>query len=215
MDAEVLHPSALTPPCSSQPAIAHGAEDADETSPTAVGRRWWVRGALGALAVLTFIALGLFVSAWRHPSAFPEAGGWGVGARHHKINEPVFVGMTYPDQDAEGTVSIDTVKGHGVTDTADAELAYFVCTIDTDAEGTIGSGSQADVDEFCSTLTPADGASLSLGNHPREQLLLEVTPTSRGVVKIHGLDVTYTLGWQHGTQRIGGEVQVRTVRSQR
>ena len=195
--------------------IPAGAEGADEASATANARRWWVRGVLGALVVLALIALGLLVSVWRHPSAFPEAGGWGVGTRHQKMSEPVFVGMTYPDEDAEGTVSIDEVKGHAVTDTAAAELAYFVCTIDTAAEGTIGSGSQADVDEFCSTLTPADGATLSLGNHPREQLLLEVTPTRQGVVKIHGLDVTYTHGWQHGTQRIGGDVKVRTVGSHR
>lgn len=190
--------------------IPDGAEGADEASSAANPRRWWFRGVLGAFVVLALIALGLLVSVWRHPSAFPEAGGWGVGKRHQKINEPVFVGMTFPYGDAEGTVSIDTVKGHAVTDTAAAELAYFVCTIDTSAGGALGTGSQADVDEFCSTLTPADGATLSLG---REQLLLEVTPTRQGVVKIHGLDVTYTHGWQHGTQRIGGDVEVLTVGS--
>src|SRR6478672_647225 len=66
--------------------IPVGAESADEASTTASARRWWVRGVLGALVVLALIALGLLVSAWRHPSAFPEAGGWGVGTRHQKIN---------------------------------------------------------------------------------------------------------------------------------
>ena len=194
--------------------IPTSAEGADAAPAIGSTRRWWVWGALGALVVLALVASGVLLSQWRHPSAFPEAGGWAVGVRHQKINEPVFVGITFPDQDAEGTVSIDTVKGHGVTNTAEAELSYFVCTIDT-AVDAIGSGSQADVDDVCSTLAPADGATLSLGIRSREQLLLKVTPTKPGVVRLHGLDITYAHGWQHGTQHIGGDVNVRAVGSRR
>lgn len=190
-------------------------DGAGQASATGSARRWWIRGSLAVLVALALGGVGLLAFEWRHPSAFPDAGGWGVGSRHQPLDEPVFVAMTYPDLDSDETVRVDRVTGHGVTDSADAELAYLVCTLRPRVEGAIGSADRATADKYCSALTPADGVTLSLGRHPREQLLLEVTLTRPGVVRIHGLDVTYAHGWQHGTQHIGGDVALRAVEPRR
>ena len=37
---------------------------------------------------------------------------------------------------------------------------------------------------------------------------MAVSLSHAGRVKVEGLDLDYSLGWQHGTQRTGGEVDL-------
>ena len=62
--------------------------------------------------------------------------------------------------------------------------------------------------EYCDALVPADGATLRLDADPMQQVVMAVTLRQPGRVRVDGMDLEYTLGWQAGTQRIGGEVVV-------
>jgi hypothetical protein len=174
------------------------------------GRRWWRLG-LGGGIVLVLVGIGVAGWTWRHPTAFPEAGGWGVEDERRPSNVPLYVGMTFPGEKGDGSVAVDRADAHVVADTAAADIEVVVCTLVDAESGSVGSASGPDIDELCSTLEPAEDVSLSIDRDPRQQLLVAVTTTRPGRVRIHGIDVTYSHGWQHGTQRVGGDIEVHTI----
>ena len=168
------------------------------------------RGALawvGVIAAVTGLtALGLHL---RHPPAFDEVGGWAAGVENRDLGDPLYVGMSYPHDDAEGTITIRSARANVVRDSADAEIAFYVCTIaPLTGVGAIGSGSEKDIQEYCDSLVPAVGATLRLDAQPMQQVVMAVTLRQPGRVRVDGMDLGYTLGWRAGTQRIGGEVRV-------
>ena len=168
--------------------------------------RTWRLG-IGAVVVLVLAGAVLVGWTWRHPTVLADEQRR-VGASTAP-GEPVYVGLTFPGE-RDDAVEID----HAEVDDAPGgiDVAFWVCTIADPELGAIGAAHEDDVDETCSTLEPAEGATLSLGTDPRQQLLLAVTPVTRGLVEVEitGVDVTYSHGWQHGTQRLGSEVSVRS-----
>lgn len=147
---------------------------------------------------------------WRHPAAFTEAGGWGVGNKDFPLGVPLYVGMSYEERGASGAATIHAVRTHVVSDSAGARIEFFVCTIDKSAGvGAIGTYRGSTIHHDCSSLLPAEGATLRLNADPRQQLVMAVSLTHAGRVQIQGVDLDYNYGWQHGTQRIGGDVDVR------
>jgi hypothetical protein len=157
---------------------------------------------LGALAVLAWM--------WRHPSAFEDYGGWGVGHTDWRVGRTAYVGMTFPDDRAGGSIRIHGAEPHGLADSTGADLAYFLCTPRSGPAGAaIGIASASEASRQCGRLVPAGNETLSLSE---QQLVVAITPRREGVVALHGLDLHYGDGWQSGTQRVGGDVRVR-VRS--
>jgi hypothetical protein len=53
------------------------------------------------------------------------------------------------------------------------------------------------------------GTRLDTSESGDQQLVMGVTVHERGLVRARGADITYTDGWQHGTQTIG--INVRLV----
>ena len=157
--------------------------------------------------ILCVVVLGGLVAlgrAWRHPTAFPTSG-IEVGDTAARPGLTTFVGITDPYSDKNKTVKIDTA----IPDVADGGSAVttnmLICTLGP--TGGVGLVRGAEIDQACTSLEPANGATLSLGPAPRQQLVLAVTPIRFGEsVDISGVDVTYADGWQHGTQRIGPRV---------
>jgi len=169
----------------------------------------WIRGTLLGGLVLALTLVGW---TWRHPAVFHDAGGWGVGSKTWDVNAPFYVGMSYEKPDAEGTITIHSVHAVDLSAADDAVVEFFVCTVDPKGgSSAIGSASEASIRGECSSLVPAAGATLELNAHPRQQLLVAVTLPHPGRVKLAGLDVSYSHGWQRGTQRIGGDVELRAV----
>ena len=162
------------------------------------------------LASAGLLVLGVLVFlgwTWRHPSAFEDYGGWGVGSTDWRVGKTAYVGMTFPDDRASGWVRIHGADPHGLADSTGAEFAYFLCAPKPGPTGAaIGIVSESDVPRQCGGLVPAADATFSL---TKQQLVVAVTPSREGLVVLHGLDLHYTDGWQNGTQRVGGDVRIR------
>ena len=63
----------------------------------------------------------------------------------------------------------------------------------------------------CTTLEPIEGKRLDLHNSPmRQQVVMAVTMTRPGRIKVSSISLNYDDRWQTGTQRTGGEVVVST-----
>jgi hypothetical protein len=167
------------------------------------------RGLVGALvvaAVSGLAALGLHL---RQPTAFRETDGWAAGVEDRDLGDPLYVGMSYPEDDADGTITIRSASANVVENSAGADISFHVCTIAPHTGiGAIGSSNEKDMHEYCDALVPADGATLRLDADPMQQVVMAVTLRQPGRVRVDGMDLEYTLGWQAGTQRIGGEVVV-------
>jgi hypothetical protein len=147
---------------------------------------------------------------WRHPAAFPEAGGWGVGHRDLPLDLPLYVGVSEAGREASGVVSIHSARANVVSDSAGARIRFFVCTLEENAEvGSIGAYRGSEIYDDCSSLVPAEGATMELNADPKQQLVMAVALTNTGRVHVEGVDLDYSHGWQRGTQRIGGDVDVR------
>ncbi|MFC4784746.1 hypothetical protein ACT8ZV_09740 [Nocardioides sp. MAHUQ-72] len=147
---------------------------------------------------------------YRQPHAFAAAGGWGYRTDNFPLRTPLYVGMSIEQRDAHGTVSIDAVRPHVLSDSSDAAISFYVCTVDeTSGVGSIGAVRRGAVRDECSSLVPAEGASLDLNAEPRQQLVMAVSLGHAGRVHVAGVDVEYGQGWRRGTQRVGGDVVVR------
>lgn len=169
----------------------------------------------GRLKRLSLIGVGLLLLAvlvligwtWRHPTAFEDYGGWGVGNTDWRAGKTAYVAMTFPSDADSGWVRIHGADPDGLADSTGAQVAYFVCTPEPGPTGgAIGFASDSDFPQQCGGLVSATGATLSLA---KQQLIVAITPTRPGVLVLHGIDVHYTDGWQNGTQRVGGDVRIR------
>jgi hypothetical protein len=150
---------------------------------------------------------------WRHPSAFDEPGGFGMSGRQ-PVDEPLYAGLVFEKDGATGEVELDSVHAHVTRNSAAAKIEFYLCFIDPAADvGAIGSVEQQDLDDDCEMLIPAEGATMQLNAAPRQQLVVGVTLTSPGSVRLGSVDVTYSYGRQHGTQRTGGELVLATKSS--
>ncbi len=166
--------------------------------------RWIVLWLLAPIVVAALVILG---DRWRHPTVFPEAGGWGTGSRNFPVGVPLYVGMTYEQQGERGTVTIRDVHAHIVRNTSGATAEFFVCTIATRSDsGAIGSVSGDEIHDYCQTLVPATGARVELNAQPLQQVVMAVTNAHPGRVRIAGMDLSYSHSWQRGTQRTGGVI---------
>lgn len=170
---------------------------------------------LGVAALAAAAGLVVLAWTWRHPTAFREAGGWGVRTSGPlPVGDVLYVGMTSPADGATGQVTLH--GGHANVDRgadiADAEL--LLCTIAPDAEvGSVGAYRGDLIHDDCSDLVPIDGRSLDLtGPGPRQQVVLALALSGPGTVHISGITLDYAYGWQRGSQRTGGAVDASTER---
>lgn len=183
------------------------------------GRAWVSRviprtplGLLVWLLVLGMVAAVAYVGwLWRHPDVFPEAGGSEKGYRAATPGRAAWFGMVDPTDRATGTLTIRDVQARDVDDSADSEIEFFVCTIDAAAGiGGIGVVGPRGIEEYCSSLVPADGATIHLDSDTPEQIVASVTLGHGGRVSFAGMDVSYDHGWQSGTEHTGVDVVAHT-----
>ena len=166
----------------------------------------WVVVGLALVAGLG--VLGWF---WRHPTALPEAGGWGYAHHSWPVGKPIYAAMTFPDLHAGGSITVRSASAHVVEDSADAEIAFFVCTLDTASNHpAVGIEGEKLTRADCSSLDPVSDQEMHLGNadDPRQQVVMAITLRHHGGVIVDGADLTYADGLQEGTQRIGGHVEI-------
>jgi hypothetical protein len=149
---------------------------------------------------------------WRHPHAFDESGGWGVTASHKQVGDTLYVGMSFPRGRDGGHVVLH--GGHANIDSGadNADIELLLCSIDPDAGiGTIGAYVGPEIELGCSALVPIHDQRVDLQYAPmRQQVVLAVTLTHQGTVRISDITLDYSYGWRNGSQRTGGQVTIST-----
>ncbi len=83
-----------------------------------------------------------------------------------------------------------------------------ICTLRPQPRSAIGSGRAADISEECETWVSIDDQRLTSDAEPGQQLLMKVAPRQRGIVEVAGAVVTYSHGWQRGSQTIGEHLRL-------
>ena len=169
-----------------------GAQGASDTRRR--GGRLLVAGIV--LALLALSGLGWW---WRHPEAFGNQGN-AVFIYNH-VGTTALLGLAQPLRKLEP----DTVTVHSV----EPQVIKGNATIDVFACGAIpgkpGVGAvRGALDEYCEWHQEAEGATLRAD----DQLILRVRSEDPGRLVVRGVKVTYSYGWQRGSQVTGQTVQV-------
>lgn len=124
------------------------------------------------------------------------------------VGERVWTVLVHGRTAPRGTVTIDRLEPDFASDRAELEVEYAICHLDADAlaEDQVGSSGygvrDADVQRYCSRLTPAEGSSIELGTEPGQELLasFRTTRPGRSVVESHRIE--FSEAWQRGTADI-------------
>ena len=161
------------------------------------GWRRWTAPALVVVVVLTVAALGW---TWRHPRAFGEGGGWSLEYKQLAEGTPFYVGVTFPQGGTTDSVTIHDVRANLTDQSGRLDVAALVCSLRPAENSAVGAGNEATARKTCTSLVPAEGATLRLGRErsQQQQLVLAVTARGPANVVIDGIDVTYSSGWQRG-----------------
>jgi hypothetical protein len=170
------------------------------------------RLAIAAVLVLALVGcLAVLELQRRHPRVFVEAGGWGFSG-HADVGGAFYAGdMALARHGESGVVTLRHLSANIVGNTSRAKVRFFVCRVDpSSGVAGVGTASEDTIHRDCETLSRAEGSPLRLSRTPAEQLVMGVFPTRPGGVKILGVDVDYTSGWQTGTQTTGGIIEVKT-----
>ena len=110
------------------------------------------------------------------------------------------------------TVTIDKVSATLAENSASAKITYSICHM---TAGEAPLGAVHDPKKYCADLVPlAPGATYHYGVVPNsDYLILTITPTQPGVVRVTGVQLTYSAGsdhfYQRGTQR--GDIQLQVT----
>jgi hypothetical protein len=177
-------------------------EAPEEDPPAQTGRRRQI--IVGAVAALVLV-LGFLAWDWRtSPDTFR---GYGSGLRAPvDVGHSLHVRMTWESVDIEPrTVTLHDVSARVVKDTAGPEITFSLCR----AEEEPISSARGPLGRWCSEVLPIDDTEMTLNADPHDIVVMTIRPTKPGVVRVRGMDLTYTDGWQRGTEQTGLTVVVR------
>ena len=167
------------------------------------------------IALVLLIAVGVWRAVWwvQHPTLFPDARDNESGPA--TVSQPLFVGLTFPDDgQAPTTLHLESV-GIGVrSDTSAARLLPVVCEAPAQAGGgsALGFGSGEDARGLCLHPVAAHNVTMTLGRGHQQYIVLEIVPTKPGTLTIDKFDLSYSHGLQDGTQTIGMNLTVNARR---
>ena len=166
-----------------------------------------------AVAVGVVLLAGAIVGwQWRQIHVFVDGGGWAFGG-HAVVGGGLYAGdMAIPRKHQTGTVTLDHLSPDVVENTANATVRFYVCRRDPDSRvGGVGIVEASEVHRYCASLDPAEGATFTLDDASTDQLVMGVFPTRPGIVRVRGVHLDYSSGWQGGSQWTGGTVVVRVA----
>jgi hypothetical protein len=151
---------------------------------------------------------------WRHPSKTFE-GGITVGM-NAAIGERVWNSLDVGPVDEPGSITIRRVRPDIGEDDGRVRVDYAICQLDPEAvkpplEG-VGYGSgDDDMARDCTTLKPAEGATMRLGVEPGDELVVGVTPTALGRTVLRDHRIDFSQGWQRGRDTIDVRLEVTGI----
>ncbi|QIK65688.1 hypothetical protein G7072_04430 [Nocardioides sp. HDW12B] len=189
--------------------------------------RWSRRRGLTTLGVLALlVAVGVLAWIWRHPTS-PFDTSYGLGVERAR-GEPVWTTLITPGEHGDDTVTLRGLtprtrlipSGGGLARPGPpVEVEYVLCEIDPDVADRPGLeqsplGQEGfDLDSYCASTRPAEGATLEPGS-VQQEVIVGITLDVPGRVAVRGHVVDYQKGWQVGTDVIPVRtwVQVRPRR---
>ena len=122
------------------------------------------------------------------------------------VAQPHDIGLLSVNHEQEpATVHLDAVEAHVLENSANADVAFSVCTMDYPRATT---GLMPPLADLCTSVVPVKGVDLTIGPGTVQQLVMTVTAHRPGTVLVEGVDVTYSDSWRHGTQRTGKGVSL-------
>ena len=174
----------------------------------------WVQRRAWLLAVVGAVVLALGSTTWwvTHPDVFDDAGDYGVRADPRPVGRTMYFGIvTTSSRDERRELELRSVTPVVRANTAEAELTVYLCEIAPDSPYGAIVGQRKRPSRVCGTLEPVtDGMRFLTGKGtPRQQLVLAVRTTKRGVVKVKGAEVSYRDGLRRGTEVTGGYLTYR------
>lgn len=108
------------------------------------------------------------------------------------------------------TIGINEIHLRTTLNTADATIELLTCTIPPGSTR-IGSVSEDDFGVFCPAATAWRSGTVTIGWNPGDAyIVVAITPQRDGQVIIDGADVSFRSGIRHGTQHVGGTIDVTT-----
>lgn len=149
--------------------------------------------------VLALLAVTGLAWWWRHPEAFGEQGN--AAFIYNPVGTTALLGLAQPQRKLE----LDTVTIHSV----EPQVIKGNATIDVVACGTShgkpGVGAvRGTLGEYCEWHQEAEGSTLRAD----DQLILRVHSEDPDRLVVRGAKVTYSYGWQRGSQITGQTVRV-------
>lgn len=176
-------------------------------SPARAGS-WARRRAVMVMAVLLAVAVlaaaGVVGWRWRHPTAFDSYTSHAEVSMRGQVAETVYVQAVIPKIGDHGQVIIKDASVRGLPNGSDVTIDYVLCTVNWN-DGPLAAGREVDMPQGCTSVVPAVGADMAVGE---QELMVAVTSSQPGVFRMQGVDVTYTDGWQTGTQHVGVRMRV-------
>lgn len=171
------------------------------------------------MVVAALVAVAALGWAWRHPGVtFHVSYGLKV---EREVSETAWTSVIPPGTTGADEVTLTALEPRFASDSAAATVEYLVCDLDpavlaADGVGSFGFGMPDDeVDRTCASTRPAEGAVLHLQREAHEELIVGITPTRPGRVRILAHDVGFRVGWRRGADRIGVEVVLVPPRADR
>ncbi|WP_345718288.1 hypothetical protein [Angustibacter luteus] len=163
-----------------------------------------------ATAVMLIVA-----AAWwtTHPKAFLDSPNYeAAAALPTEGMHAIAFAVIDPGVGRHGTVTFRQITANVVQNDAGAGVHLSVCRLDPERlDGSvIGAIDVADLSDYCRTLEPVRGATFDLdaASARQSQIVLTITPTRPGVVKVNGVRVSYRQGLRFGEQTTGPHLTV-------
>lgn len=160
-------------------------------------------------AVALVAGLGTAAWWWRHPETFRPADSEptvGLGERQAVSEGTLHLRMSHvaPESEGDGVVTLRSAEPRVLVNDTDASFEVSVCT---PVEGGI-IGVTGPLERWCSDVSPVDGTNLDL-EPGGAYVVLSVTPTRPGQLRVQGVDLAYSDGLRSGTQPVGHYLWLR------
>ena len=173
-------------------------------------RRPLLRRVLAGLLAGGITATSAWAWNWRiHPDVFPSHGNT-MAMPLPSGEDTAMIGITDMDNDPEGgeTVTIHAATPRVVKNTADATFEFYVCTLPDNGMAVLALHGRRFAKNCLEPVRLSDGTRLDTSRSARQQLVMMIDFHKPGVVTTRGVDLTYSHGYQRGTQAVGTHLRV-------
>jgi hypothetical protein len=183
-------------------AVIDPADARSDVGDVSHSRRWKLL--VTALAILMAIGVAVGIWQWRSVDAFGGQGNL-IPWNDLKVGSTVLMTAGEPGQDIDPSFLTVHSAEPQVTE-GNLPVEVLVCHRWPGSVG-IGSVWADQIDKYCETFEPAEGARMDAG----DQLIYRVGSDEPGSIVIEGVKVTYSHGWRRGSEITGPTVEVGFV----